>query len=66
MIVSNDNLPGWTSSASVGAGVAGGAEEMAVMRGVWAEMVALSSCSATSNANNRHIATLRFHRQQLD
>ena len=58
-------LPEWTSSASVEAGVAGGAGGMAVMRGVWAEMVALSSCSATSNANDRHVATLRS-RQQLD
>lgn len=54
----------FASSASVGAGVAGGAGGMAVMRGVWAEMVALSSCSATSNANDRHVATLRS-RQQL-
>lgn len=45
--------------------MAGGAGGMAVMRGVWAEMVALSSCSATSNANDRHVATLRS-RQQLD
>lgn len=44
--------------------MAGGAGGMAVMRGVWAEMVALSSCSATSNANDRHVATLRS-RQQL-